>query len=102
MKAIIETGSKQYVVEKGDQLEIELIADKKTLTFDPLMIVDAKGSIVGSPTVAGASVKAKVLDADKKSDKVVVLKFQAKKRVHKKNGHRQRVSVIEITDISTK
>ena len=99
MKAVIETGSKQYTVEKGDTLEVELLGDEKTGTFEPLMIIDDKGTKVGTPTVAGASVKAKVVEADKKGSKVLVVKFQSKKRVHTKNGHRQRYSVVEITDI---
>ena len=99
MKAVIETGSKQYIVEKGDTLEVELVGDEKTLTFEPLMVIDDKGSKVGKPTVSGASVKAKVVEARKKGDKVTIVKFQAKKRVHSKTGHRQPLSVIEITDI---
>jgi large subunit ribosomal protein L21 len=103
MKAVIETGAKQYIVEKGDTLEIELIGDEKNLTFEPLMLIDAGGGTkVGTPTVKGAKVSAKVIDPSKKTDKVIIVKFQAKKRVHSKNGHRQSVSVIEITDISSK
>ena len=100
MKAVIETGAKQYTVQKGDVLEVELVGDEKTVTFEPLMVIDGKSSKVGTPTVKGAKVTAKVIDPNKKSKKVVVLKFQAKKRVHKKNGHRQLVSVVEITDIT--
>ena len=99
MKAVIETGSKQYTVEKGDTLEVELLGDEKTVSFEPLMVIDDKGSKVGTPTVKGASVKAKVVDPAKKGDKVTIVKFQSKKRVHSKNGHRQQYAVIEITDI---
>jgi len=99
MKAVIETGSKQYIVEKGDVLEVELIGDSKTVSFDPLMIIDNKGTKVGAPAVKGASVTAKVLEANKLADKVTIVKFQAKKRVYKKTGHRQHLSIVEITDI---
>lgn len=99
MKAVIETGSKQYVVEKGDVLEVEQLGDVKTVSFEPLMLLDDKGTKVGAPTVKGASVKAKVVEATKLSKKVVIMKFQAKKRVHTKTGHRQTLSVIEITEI---
>lgn len=100
MKAVIESGAKQFTVEKGDVLELELVGDQKTLTFEPLMVVDGAKSKVGTPTVKGAKVTAKVVDPNKKSKKVTVLKFQSKKRVHKKNGHRQPVSVVEITGIT--
>ncbi len=100
MKAVIESGSKQFVVEKGDVIEVEKLAgDAKTVNFDALMLIDEKGTKVGAPTVKGASVKAKVLEASKKGDKVTIVKFQSKKRVSTKNGHRQLHSVVEITDI---
>lgn len=99
MKAVIEAGAKQYVVAKGDVIEVELVGDAKTVSFEPLLIVDEKGTKVGTPTVSGAKVSGKVVEANRKTDKVTTVKFQAKKRVHKKVGHRQEVSVIEITDI---
>ncbi len=103
MKAVITTGGNQFLVAKGDQIEVELLGDdKKTVDFEPLALVDGAKTTVGSPTVGGAKVKAKVLDADKKADKVKVRKFQAKKRVSKQSGHRQRHTILEITDISSK
>ncbi len=99
MKAVIETGSKQYVVQKGDTIAVELVGDEKTVTFNPLMIIDDAKTVVGKPTVEKAKVTAKVIEANKKGTKVTIVKFQAKKRVHSKNGHRQPVSIIEITDI---
>ena len=65
------------------------------------MIIDDKGTKVGTPSVAGASVKAKVVEQRKLGPKVVIMKFQSKKRVHTKTGHRQPLSVVEITDIKT-
>ena len=99
MKAVIEAGSKQYIVAKGDTIEVELVGDEKSINFEPLLIVDDSGTKVGTPTVDGASVTAKVVEASQKADKVTIVKFQAKKRVHKKVGHRQLVSTLEITDI---
>jgi large subunit ribosomal protein L21 len=99
MKAVIETGGKQYVVEKGDTLEVETLGEEKTVTFEPLMIISDNGTKVGAPTVKGASVTAKVVEASKKADKVTIVKFQSKKRVYTKNGHRQQQAVLEITDI---
>lgn len=101
MKAVIESGSKQYLVEKGDVIEVEQLGeDVKTQEFQPLMIIDDKSSKVGTPTVDGALVKAKVLDAKKLSKKVTIVKFQSKKRVYSKRGHRQPVTTVEITDIT--
>ena len=100
MKAVITTGGKQYVVAKGDELSVELLGDQKTVTFEPLMLIGEKSTKVGTPTVTGATVKAKVVETDVKGDKVQIMKFQAKKRVRTLNGHRQRSSVIKITDIA--
>ncbi len=100
MKAVIETGGKQYLVAKGDVIEIETIDDSKTITFEPLMIVDEDKSKVGKPTVKGAKVSAKVIDPAKRGDKVTSIRFKAKKRVHKVRGARPVHSVIEITAIT--
>ena len=102
MKAVIETGGKQYMVAKGDKIEVELVGDSKTVTFEPLMIVDEDKSSVGVPTVKGAKVSAKVLEPAKVGDKVTSIRYKAKKRVHKTRGHRQKSAVIEITAISSK
>ncbi len=100
MKAVVTTGGKQYLVAKGDQLEIELIKDvKDTLTFEPLAIFDGATNHIGTPVVAKAKVTAKVVDPLRKQAKVTSIRYKAKKRVHKQMGHRQPMTVIEITDI---
>lgn len=99
-KAVIVAGGHQYLVAEKQQLEIELVGDKKTLKFEPLMVLDGDKVQVGQPVVKGASVEAKVLDANVQGDKVIAIRYKAKKRVNKKRGHRQRHSVIEITKIS--
>jgi large subunit ribosomal protein L21 len=101
-KAVISTGGKQYIVQKGDRLEVELVGEAKTLTFEPLLLFDDKNSKIGKPRVSGAKVAAKVVEDNVKDDKIKVQKFQAKKRVKKLRGHRQQHSVIEITSISEK
>ncbi len=101
-KAVITTGGKQYIVAKGDVIDVELVGDKKTLSFEPLMIYEGEKSEIGTPTVKGAKVNAKVLESELKSDKVTSIRFKAKKRVNKKKGHRQPYSRIEITSISSK
>lgn len=100
MKAIIETGGKQYIVSKGDTLEVELVGDSKTVDFTPLMIVDEDKSKVGKPTVAGAKVTAKVIEASKQGPKAMAIRYKAKKRVHKVRGERPVHSIIEITNIT--
>jgi large subunit ribosomal protein L21 len=98
-QAVIETGGKQYIVAKDQELEVELLGSKKQLSFEPLMVFDEKGAKVGAPTVKGAKVTAKVVNPEVKGEKVTVFKFKAKKRVSKKTGHRQRYTRIKITDI---
>ncbi|SRR6266550_1504434 len=101
MKAVIQVGGKQYIVAEKDTLLVDRLGDgTKELSLDPLMLVDGANSQVGTPAVVGASVKAKVLEPEVKGDKVLVAKFEAKKRVKTINGHRQRYSKIEITKIA--
>ena len=100
-KAVITTGGRQYVVSEGEQITVNLLADndKKTVSFDPLMIVDGKNSIVGTPTVSGSKVTASIVEADTQAEKVIAIRYKSKKRVHKVRGHRQRETVLKITSI---
>jgi len=101
MLAIIETGGKQYKVEKGTVLEIEKLPEEagKTVTFDKVLLVsDEKTNKVGKPFVSGATVTAKVIDQTKAA-KIVVFKKKSKKRYENKRGHRQELTVVEITEI---
>ncbi|HIA91511.1 TPA: 50S ribosomal protein L21 [Candidatus Saccharibacteria bacterium] len=97
-QAVIKTGGKQYVVKKNDVLDVESLGDAKTVNFTPLMVFDDNDVTVGEPEVKGAKVSAKVLEQIR-DDKVVAIRYKAKKRVHKKHGHRQNYSRIQITDI---
>lgn len=99
-KAVIVSGGHQYIVAEKQKLEVELVGDAKTLQFEPLLVMDGKKVQVGQPTVKGASVEAKVVEASVKADKVTAIRYKAKKRVNKKRGHSQQHSVIEITKIS--
>ncbi len=98
-QAVIETGGKQYLVSKGQELEVELVGDKKQLSFEPLLVFDDDNVAVGTPKVKDAKVTAKVIDPSVKSKKVVALRYKPKKRVHVKKGHRQRHTSIKITGI---
>jgi large subunit ribosomal protein L21 len=99
-KAVIVVKGHQYLVAEKQKLEVELVGDEKTLKFEPLLIVDGDDVKVGQPIVKGASVEAKVLEASKKAPKVTAIRYKAKKRVNKVRGHRQQLSLIEITKIS--
>ncbi|MEX0934589.1 MAG: 50S ribosomal protein L21 [Candidatus Saccharimonadales bacterium] len=103
-QAVIETGGKQYLVAKNQEFNIELVEDKKQLSFEPLLVFDDKNDKdvqVGTPTVKGAKVTAKVVEPRVKGEKITIFKFKAKKRVSKKTGHRQNYSTIKITDIKS-
>lgn len=99
-KAIIATGGKQYVVSEGDVLNVELLdSDKKSVTFEPLLVIDGDKVSVGTPIVSGAKVTAEVVDTVK-ADKVTSIRYKAKKRVHKLHGHRQQLTQVRITKIA--
>ena len=101
MKAVVKVGGKQYIVREKETLLVDLLPEgTKELTLDALMLIDGNNSIVGTPTVKGVSIKAKVLEPFVKGDKIRVIRYKAKKRVHKEMGHRQKYSKIEIGNIS--
>ena len=100
-KAVISTGGKQYLVSEGDTIEVELIKDvAKTLSFTPLLVIDDQKLILGKPTLDSSKVDAQLVEANKQSEKVVSIRYKAKKRVRKVRGHRQRHTIIKISKIS--
>ena len=100
MKAVVKISGKQYVVSEKESLLVDLLPEgTKELTLDALLVIDGDKTKVGTPTVKGAVVKAKVVEAEVKGDKIRVIRYKAKKRVHKENGHRQKYSRIDITSI---
>lgn len=102
-KAVITTGSKQYLVTEGQEIEVELLKDvSKKVEFNALLVIDDKNIQVGSPEVKGAVVSAEVITADVQSDKVTSIRYKAKKRVHTVRGHRQHKTVLKIAKISLK
>ncbi len=99
-KAVIATGGKQYVVSEGDTVIIErLKGTDTTVTFEAMLVVDGDKTVVGTPLVKDVSVKATVIDAEAKADKVTAIRYKAKKRVHKVQGHRQQQTVVKIDSI---
>ena len=102
MQAIIVTGGKQYVVNEGDTLFIEKLPVEAgdAVTFDQgLAIVDGENTKFGAPVVEGAKVEATVVK-NGKGKKVRVYKYKAKKGYHKRQGHRQPYTKVEIGKIS--
>lgn len=100
MKAVIKVGGKQYIVTEKETLLVDLLPEgTKELALDALLVIDGDKTTVGTPTVKGVSVKAKVVEDLVKGDKIRVIRYKSKKRVHKENGHRQKYSRIEITSI---
>lgn len=101
MQAVIRSGNHQYLVTPGQILEIDLVGDDaKTLQFEPLLVIDGEKVTVGTPVVADVAVTADVIEMVK-GEKLKVLKFQAKKRVKKLTGHRQRYTRIKITAVGS-
>ena len=102
MQAIIVTGGKQYVVNEGDTLFIEKLDVNAgdAVVFDQVLaIVDGENTKFGTPVVEGAKVEATVVK-NGKGKKVRVYKYKAKKGYHKRQGHRQPYTKVEIGKIS--
>lgn len=100
-KAVIATGGKQYLVTEGETIEVELLkVDGKTVTFEPLLVIDGEAVSVGTPLVDKAKVTAEVVAEDVQADKVTSIRYKAKKRVHKVRGHRQHQTQLKITKIA--
>jgi large subunit ribosomal protein L21 len=101
MYAVIETGGKQYRVEVGTELEVELLdaAPGDNITLDRVLLVaDGDESSIGRPVVADAAVEAEVVRRDR-GDKVISFKYRPKARRRVKKGHRQELTVLRITDV---
>lgn len=100
MKAVVKVGGKQYIVTEKETLLVDRLPDgTKELTLDALLTIDGSKTAIGTPTVKGVKVSAKVVEAEVKADKVLAIRYKAKKRVHTVKGHRQKYSRIEIVSI---
>lgn len=100
--AIIVTGGKQYRVAEGDLLFIEKLPNEAgdSVVFDQVLAVldDEKEAVIGAPTVAGATVSAKVVK-NGKAKKIIVFKYKAKKNYRRRQGHRQPYTQVQIDAI---
>ena len=102
MFAIIETGGKQYRVEKDDVIDVDLLKSKKgnTVEFDQVLLYnDGKKALVGFPTVENCRVVGEILDDQVKGPKVVAVKYRKRKDSKTKVGNRQKYSKVKIKEI---
>jgi large subunit ribosomal protein L21 len=102
MYAVIETGGKQYRVEVGTELEVELldVEPGNTVTLDRVLLVaDGDEATIGQPVVSGAAVSAEVL-RQARGEKLIVFKYRPKARSRVKKGHRQELTILRINDIT--
>lgn len=104
MYAIIVDGGRQYKVEQGFKLDIDLrsgVETGDTIEFTEILAVGGdEGLKLGTPHLAGAKVTAKVISSEEKGEKIYIEKFRRRKSYHRRNGHRQRYTRIEIGEIS--
>ena len=99
--AIINTGGKQYKVSANDKLRIEKLPKNEgdSVEFNEVLLINSdKDMELGSPLVEGAKVEAKIVNQTKNKT-VLIFKKRRRHNSRRKNGHRQKVSVIEITKI---
>jgi large subunit ribosomal protein L21 len=102
MFAIVKTGGKQYRVGPGDQIVVERIAGDvgaEVALDEVLAISDGELNALGTPTVANASVRAKIVQQPR-GTKVLVFKKKRRKNYRRKRGHRQELTVLRIEEIS--
>ena len=100
MKAVVKISGKQYLVGEKETLRVDLLPEgTKELKTEALLVIDGDETIVGTPVVKGVKVTAKVVDDLVKGNKLRIIRYKAKKRVHKETGHRQKYSRIEIASI---
>ncbi|MCS7049090.1 MAG: 50S ribosomal protein L21 [Verrucomicrobiae bacterium] len=104
MYAVIRTGGKQYRVQPGDTLRVELLDGQQgqevSLT-DVLLVADGDKVAVGRPTVPGARVTAEIVEPMVKAEKVIAFKFRRRKGYHRKRGVRARHTILRIKEILT-
>jgi large subunit ribosomal protein L21 len=99
MYAVIATGGKQYRVEPGQVIDVELLGDVEQVSFAPVLVVDGDTVRATPDQLSGASVSAKVVGRSK-GPKINGFTYKPKSNQRKRWGHRQHYSRIEITAIS--
>jgi large subunit ribosomal protein L21 len=102
MFAVIRTGGKQYRVSPNDVMKVEKLEAEpgSTITFTDVLAVGGEGHLtIGAPVVAGASVTATVIAQDR-LDKIIIFKKRRRQNSRRKNGHRQHVTVLRVSEIT--
>jgi large subunit ribosomal protein L21 len=98
-KAVIQVGSKQYLVSEGSKLDVSLpVSDAKKLTVPALLVIDGDKTTVGVPET-DSKVELELLESFK-AEKVTAIRYKAKKRVLKVRGHRQQLMAAKVSKIS--
>ncbi|GIJ49710.1 50S ribosomal protein L21 [Virgisporangium aliadipatigenens] len=102
MYAIVKTGGKQYKVAEGDVIEVEKLAGAPgdALTLTAVLLVDGDNLVTDAKALAGATVDAEVV-AHTKGPKIRIHKFKNKTGYHKRQGHRQPLTQVKVTGISS-
>ncbi|HWM03999.1 MAG TPA: 50S ribosomal protein L21 [Actinophytocola sp.] len=103
MYAIVKTGGKQYKVAVGDIVEVEKLDGEPgaELSFPALLVVDGDDVTTDAAKLAKVSVTGKVVEQTK-GPKIRIHKFKNKTGYHKRQGHRQKLTRVEVTGIKTK
>jgi large subunit ribosomal protein L21 len=102
MFAVIRTGGKQYRVQKDDKLQVEKLEGKEGANIDlgeVLFLNNGKESTLGEPLVKGAKVTAKIVK-QMRGEKVIIFKKKRRQNYRRKKGHRQELTLIQITGIN--
>ncbi len=100
--AIIQSGGRQFRVQPGDVIDVELLdveTGKKTTFEEVLLASDESGVKIGNPLVKGAKITAEILEEERKAPKVVSYKFKRRKGYHRTVGHRQKLTRVKVADI---
>ena len=104
MYAVVNSGGKQYKVQKGEVLKVEKISGDvgNAVTFDRvLMFSDGENVSIGQPVLDGVSVEGHIVEQGK-AKKIIVFKYKRRKRFRRKNGHRQEFTAVQIDSINAK
>ena len=101
MYAVIKTGGKQYRVQQGERLDVELLGAEAgaEVTFRPVLLVDGDRVVAAPDALAGAAVSARVV-GEAKGPKIIGFNYRSKSRYRKRWGHRQHYTTVEVTGIT--
>jgi large subunit ribosomal protein L21 len=101
MFAVLKTGGKQYRVQAGDVLRVELLAAEAgdKIQFNDILMLGGDAPVVGAPLVADAAVQAEVIDRIKADKVISYVKRRRKHSSQRTRGHRQKLTLVRITDI---